>query len=90
MFAGLTFVPVLIVSSDARHQLLSFDAFLLWGLLFEVFSFISSERRGQTATMKDFNIAVLSDSVGETKIVGWGLFLHFKAGGDAWKVGGEA
>jgi hypothetical protein len=69
MFAGLTFVPVLIVSSDAGHQLLSFDAFLLWGLLFEVFRFIASERRSQTATMKDFNIAVLSDSVGETKIV---------------------
>ena len=81
MRGGLTFIAVFVVSRDPGHELLSVRATLFRSLLNEGTRLEPSQRGGSATSMKDFHLAILSNSVGESEIVWVAGFLHWSCVG---------
>lgn len=69
MHGGRSFIAALVISCHASHQLLCIGATHACCLLPEVLGLTTSERGSQASMMNDFEIAILSISEYEAKVL---------------------
>ena len=76
MIFGGALIATFVIACEARHQLLGIDIGAVFHILEKIDSVPPAQGGGQAAVVHDFDIAILSCTVGKAEIVLFWLFVH--------------